>query len=101
MDREKPIRYFRCFGSGHRCWECVAPDKSSLCVKCGEKEHKKRMPKRAEMLYLIFGVGKISGTSTRIAKMREELKKCNMKVLQLNKYRRKMVFSSLSQSQLT
>ena len=54
------------------------------------------MPKFTEMLYLLCGVGKISETPPGITGIRDELKKHNIKILQLNMHRGKVAFALLS-----
>lgn len=40
--REETKRCYRCFGTGHKQYECKGPDRKSmdLCIRCGEKGHK-------------------------------------------------------------
>lgn len=35
-------RCFRCFGTGHKQWDCDGPDRkgTGICIRCGEKGHK-------------------------------------------------------------
>lgn len=40
--REETKRCYRCFGTGHKQYECKGPDRKGmdLCIRCGEKGHK-------------------------------------------------------------
>ncbi|KAL0811150.1 hypothetical protein ABMA28_009583 [Loxostege sticticalis] len=55
---QRPMRCFRCFGTGHTSALCPSVDRTGLCLRCGQADHKAATCKAKQLKCAVCTAGK-------------------------------------------